>query len=107
MLQRNMDQPARLGLDLDDLLADLQHARGQGDLGRLALVAFCDVRRWARHAGQREIADLAAAMFSGNPHPSRAAFLDAVDRLIAALARLQVQSPSLAAARREPPVPRG
>lgn len=95
MLHRNMDLPAKLRLDLDDLLADLQHARRQGDLGRLALVAFCDVRRWARHAGEPEIADLAAAMFSGDPHPSRAAFLDAIDRLIAALVRVQAQAPPL------------
>lgn len=97
MLRRNMDLPAKLRLDLDDLLADLQHARRQGDLGRLALVSFCDVRRWARQAGEREIADLATAMFNGEPHPSRAAFLDAVDRLIDALTRAQTRALPLGA----------
>ncbi|MCU0928286.1 MAG: hypothetical protein MUE62_03595 [Burkholderiaceae bacterium] len=97
MLHRNMDMPAKLRLDLDDLLADLQHARRQGDLGRLALVAFCDVRRWARHAGEPEIADLAAAMFSVEPHPSRAAFLESIDRLIDALTRAQMRALPLGA----------
>lgn len=92
MLQRNMNPVPKLRLDLDDLLADLRHARRQGDLGRMALVAFCDVRRWARQAGEREIADLAAAMFSGEPHASRTAFLDAVDGLIDALTQAQMRA---------------
>lgn len=97
MLQCNMTPAPKLRLDLDDLLADLRHARRQGDLGRMALVAFCDVRRWARQAGEREIADLAAAMFSGEPHPSRTAFLDAVDGLIDALTEAQMRPPPLGA----------
>jgi hypothetical protein len=99
MLQRNMDLPNSLQLDLDDLLADLRHARRRGDLGRLALISFCEVRRWARRAGQREIAVQAAAMFSGEPLPTRDAFLDAVDRLIDALQQAQSRpTPAIAPA---------
>ena len=39
-----------LQLGLDDLLGDLRQRRS-GDLGRLALISYCEVRRWARLAG--------------------------------------------------------
>ena len=82
MLHCNMHSSLSLQLGLEDLLADLRHARRGGDLGRLALIAYCDVRRWARQAGEPAIADHAAAMFSGEPHASREAFLEAVDTLL-------------------------
>ncbi|MBK6853237.1 MAG: hypothetical protein IPG93_17000 [Burkholderiales bacterium] len=41
----------KLKLGLDDLLADLWYARRSGDLGRLALVTYYEVRRWAKLAG--------------------------------------------------------
>jgi len=89
MLHCNMSLSMNLQLALDDLLAELRHARRRGDLGRLALMAYCDVRRWARVAEEPAIADHCAAMFTATPHASKAAFLDEVDRLIVALEQAQ------------------
>ena len=74
---------------LDDLLADLQHARKRGDLGRLAFVSYCDVRRWAREAGRLVLADQAARLITESPHQSRNDFLNQVDALILALEALR------------------
>jgi hypothetical protein len=74
---------------LDDLLADLHHARKHGDLGRMAFVAYCDVRRWAREEGRNVLADQAAGLITQSPHQSRDAFLDQIDALIAQLETLQ------------------
>lgn len=82
MLRRNMTSIAALQLGLDDLLADLRHARRGGDLGRLALLAYCEVRRWARDAGEANVAQHAAEMITATPHRSRAEFLDHIDDLI-------------------------
>jgi len=82
MLHCNMNPQMTLQLSLDDLLAELQHARRRGDLGRLALIAYCDVWRWARRAGERSLADHSAAMFTEQPHASREAFLEQVDSLV-------------------------
>ncbi len=88
MLHRIMKISAALHLALDDLIADLQHARRNGDLGRLALVAYCDVRPWARKAGQPELAELLSDMMTGSPHTTRSAFLDHIDQLIFELLRI-------------------
>jgi hypothetical protein len=81
MLHRNMNTLAvRLGLD--DLLADLKHARRTDDLGRLALIAYCEVRRWARSAGQPVLAGQVSKLVLDSPQPTREAFLAEVDRLI-------------------------
>ncbi len=74
---------------LEDLLAELTYARRRGDLGRLALIAWCEVRRWARQAGHSGLAERSAAMFTDQPHVSREAFLEQVDRLIDDLTHLQ------------------
>ena len=74
---------------LDDLLADLYHARKRGELGRLAFVAYCDVRRWAREEGRMVLADQAAGLITESPHVDREDFLDRIDRLIAQLEALQ------------------
>jgi hypothetical protein len=106
MLHCNMTNPLRLQLGLDDLLADLRHARRQDDLGRLALIAYCEVRRWAREAGEPELAESASAMITAHPHASRTAFLDQVDGLIATLERLQTrfaEPPPLAVSGRSGP----
>lgn len=89
MLQCNMTMTNSLLLGLDDLLAEFRHARRSGDLGRLALIAYCDVRRWARLAGEPEIAVRAASMFTAEPHVSRDAFLGDVDALMVELERAQ------------------
>jgi hypothetical protein len=72
-------------------LADLQYARKRGDLGRLALIAYCEVRRWARQAGENAVAEHAAAMVTEVPHPSREAFLEQVDQLIFELERTRIR----------------
>jgi len=90
MLHCNME-PAMMNSqwDLDDLLADLHHARKRGDLGRLAFVAYCDVRRWAREAGRHMLAEQAARLITESPHQSREAFLLQIDQLIHELEALQ------------------
>ncbi|HEY9095571.1 MAG TPA: hypothetical protein VIN35_07500 [Hydrogenophaga sp.] len=74
---------------LDDLLADLYHARNQGDLGRMAFVAYCDVRRWAREEGRNVLAEQAAGLITQSPHQSREDFLEQIDKLIAQLEALR------------------
>jgi len=72
---------------LEDILGDLRFARRKGDLGRLALLAYCEVRRWARDAEVQELARHSSALVSNFPHASRDEFLAAVDALIDELER--------------------
>lgn len=94
MLHCNMNTTTSMQLGLDDLLADLRHARRTGDLGRLALVAYCEVRRWAREARESALAEHSAHMMLGGPHASRETFLADIDALIDELeqARLRLAS---------------
>jgi hypothetical protein len=85
MLQCNMTTSLGIQLGLEDLLADLHHARRNGELGRLALLAYCEVRGWARQAGKPDIADSATRMFTENPCVNRNEFLAKVDHLIMTL----------------------
>lgn len=86
MLRRNMnDSTTHLQLSLEDLLGDLQYARRSGDLGRLALLSYCEVRRWARLAGRQEIAERSSELITHGPHASRDEFLAHVDGLIVEL----------------------
>jgi|JFJP01.1.fsa_nt_gi hypothetical protein len=82
MLHRNMRISLELRLRLDDLLADLQYARRNDELGRMALLTYCEVRCWARQADEAALAAQASAMFTEQPHVSRAVFLAQVDSLI-------------------------
>ena len=82
MLHCNMTSALSLQLGLDDLLADLRHARRRDDLGRLALVAYCEVRRWARDAGDLVLAEHASELITNTPHTNREAFLGHIDDLI-------------------------
>jgi hypothetical protein len=93
MLHCNMNTPNSIQLVLEDLLAELHHARRNKDLGRLALLAYCEVRSWARQAGKADIAEWATRMFTENPCVSKDEFLAKVDTLIAALER-HAQSPA-------------
>ena len=77
--------PQQLGLWLEDLLGDLRHARRSGDLGRLALLSYCEVRRWARVAGYQGLAEHSSELITHAPHASRAEFLAQVDELIVEL----------------------
>jgi hypothetical protein len=47
MLQCNMTTSLNIQLTLEDLLADLRFARRHDQLGRLALLAYCEVKGWA------------------------------------------------------------
>jgi len=67
---------------LEDMLADMRHARRKGDLGRLAFVAYCEVRRWARDAGKTAIAEHASELIVASPFASKSLFLEQVDSLI-------------------------
>jgi len=83
MLRCNMSAtPLPLQLGLEDLLGDLRHARKRGDLGRLALLAYCEVRRWARLAGEQQLAERSAGLITRSPLTSRDEFLGHVDGLI-------------------------
>lgn len=78
-----MNTDEKLKLALEDVLADLWHARRAGDIGRLALLSYCEVRRWARIAHHQGLAAHSQELVLGSPHPDRQEFLSAVDRLIA------------------------
>jgi hypothetical protein len=82
MLRCTMTSQHSLQIGLEDLLADLRHARRQNDLGRLALLAYCEVRRWARETGNEVLAKQASDLITGSPHVSRGVFLDHIDDLI-------------------------
>jgi hypothetical protein len=91
MLHCNMVAATHLQLGLEDLLADLRLARKQNDLGRLALISYCEVRRWARNAGQLALAEQSAALITDSPHASREVFLKRIDNLIHELENQQVK----------------
>jgi hypothetical protein len=78
---------------LDDLLGDLWYARKHGDLGRLALLSYCEVRRWARLAGEQGLAEHSSEMITHSPHASREEFLEQVDELIVELEELRHRVP--------------
>jgi hypothetical protein len=85
MLHRNMNDSINIQLGLEDLLAELHFARRNDQLGRLALLVYCEVKGWARRAGKSDLADTALRMFSENPCVSRDTFLHGIDNLIATL----------------------
>ena len=82
MLHCNM-KSEELRLALEDVLADLWHARRNHDLGRLALLSYCDMRRWARVARREGLAQRSHDLVLSCPHASRERFLSEVDALIA------------------------
>jgi hypothetical protein len=85
MLQCTMNDYITIQLGLEDLLAELHFARRNDQLGRLALLAYCEVKGWARRAGKSELADTALRMFSENPCVTKDAFLHGIDDLITTL----------------------
>ncbi len=92
MLHCNMNASGvSLQLGLEDLLGDLQFARRNDDLGRLALLAYCEVRRWARMAGEQELAKHSLEIVNSIPHASREEFIARVDELIVELEQAHVR----------------
>ena len=85
MLHCNMNESINIQLGLEDLLGEMHFARRNGELGRLALLAYCEVKGWARIAGKSDLADNALRMFSDNPCTSKEAFIRGIDNLIATL----------------------
>jgi hypothetical protein len=85
MLHCNMTNALQTQLLLEDLLADLHFARKNDQLGRLALLAYCEVKGWARQAHKPDVADTALRMFLDNPCVSKDQFLQGIDALIATL----------------------
>ncbi|MGZ5129862.1 MAG: hypothetical protein ACXWCO_01770 [Caldimonas sp.] len=75
----------KLRLALEDLLGDLWHARRSGDLGRLALLSYFEVRRWARLSGEHDLDRHSSVLVTGFPYDGRDSFLAQVDSLIAHL----------------------
>jgi hypothetical protein len=78
-----------LQVGLEDLLGDLRFARRSGDFGRLALLAYCEVSRWAREAGEHELANHSSEAFNHIPHANREEFMAEVDELIVELEHAQ------------------
>jgi hypothetical protein len=72
-------------LRLEDLGAEIAHARKHADLGHLAALCYCQVRPWARSVGEQQVADLAWDLSIQALPLNRSAFLARIDRLIAAL----------------------
>jgi hypothetical protein len=72
-------------LGLEDLLADLHYARRNEDLGRLALLAYCEVKGWARQAGMPDIARGATRIFTEDPCLCKQEFLAKIDGIITTL----------------------
>ena len=85
---------------LEDLLGDLWYARKRGDLGRLALLSYCEVRRWARLAGEEELAEHSSEMITHSPHASREEFLEQVDELIVELEEVRQRVPGTPGSRK-------
>ncbi|MBI5258239.1 MAG: hypothetical protein HY855_17170 [Burkholderiales bacterium] len=85
MLHRNMNLPTTMPRGLDGLLGDLRRARQTGDMGRMALLSWCEVRRWARMAGEQSLAEHSSDMMTHSPCATREEFLLRIDALIAEL----------------------
>ncbi|MDM0015861.1 hypothetical protein QTH87_25705 [Variovorax sp. J22P168] len=77
--------PARMRDALEDLVGEVSYARRQDDLGRLASVCYCEVRRWARIAGEDDLAELSCALVSNQPAHDRKSLIRQIDRLLCEL----------------------
>jgi hypothetical protein len=83
MLQCSMATNADLQSTLEDLLAQLWHARRTGDLGRLAHLSFSEVQRWGRGARDDLLVRHAQEFLARCPYGSRDDLTWAIDALIA------------------------
>lgn len=70
---------------LEDLVGEMVYARRNADLGRLALLCYCEIRHWARLAGEQRLASLSSALVTENPPSDRMEFLRRVDDVITEL----------------------
>jgi hypothetical protein len=60
-------------------------------------LAYCEVRSWARQAGEPGISEYSTQIFTRDPFVSKDAFLAKVDQLITALELLKANDPAGAA----------
>lgn len=67
---------------LEDLAAEVLHARRDLDLAQLATLCYCEMRPWARCADERRLAELSWALCIQRPPLDKAAFLGQIDLLI-------------------------
>jgi len=77
-----MNLSVSLRTGLEDLTGEMVYARRNGDLGRLALLCYCEIRRWARLAGEERLAHLSCAFVTEHPAKDRREFLERVDHVI-------------------------
>ena len=95
MLHCNMNTSSvSLKNGLDDILRDLRFFRKTGDVGRLALLTYCDVRRWAREAGAQELAMHSTALVNDSSRLGHEEFVAAIDELIVGLERARLNTAS-------------
>lgn len=80
-----LNLPDGLRPGLEDLAGDMVYARRNADLGRLALLCYCEIRHWARLAGEQRLAELSCALVTEHPAGDRKAFLGQVDKVITEL----------------------
>ncbi|MGJ7506088.1 hypothetical protein [Variovorax sp. GT1P44] len=81
----SMNMPVSLRTGLEDLTGEMVHARRNSDVGRLALLCWCEIRHWARRAGEERLAHLSCALITDGPASDRREFLARVDQLISEL----------------------
>ena len=75
----------QLRIGLEDLAADMAYARTHEQIGRLALLCYCEVRPWARSAEEEHLAAKAWALSTQSVPKSRGVFLRKIDALIVEL----------------------
>ena len=80
-----MNLTVSLRTSLEDLTGEVVYARRHGDLGRLALLCYCEIRRWARLAGEERLARLSCAFITAHLAKDRHEFLGRVDDVISEL----------------------
>lgn len=69
-------------LALEDLAAEVLHARRKLDLPHLATLCYCEVRPWARCADERCLAELSWALCTQSLPLDKTEFLSKIDFLI-------------------------
>ena len=80
-----LNMPVSLRRGLEDLAGEMVYARKNADLGRLAFLCYCEIRRWARLAEEDRLAELSRALITEHPAKDRKEFLSQVDDVIAEL----------------------
>ena len=68
---------------LEGLAGEVSSACRRDDLGALALLSYCEIRRWARSAGEQRLAQLSCALIAEHTAGDRKEFLAQVDNVIA------------------------